>query len=771
MKMHTFKKPLFFSDKIFEISHQENKINLSEKINDLGYKIEVIANEIYSLAGGVEEKKVFLRNAKKKKKKDKPKKNLVEIFNENAKRKKILGPYLRGANKIEDQIKLLKNILHDDEAMRQDFIKKKKKEEEILKRLDDNYLKNQEMRKLSRKMTIKDDFSIVSGETKDLNLQKNSFFKDNIFNFYKQFSTTITEKESQNNKEENDNIRRGPIKSFGTIKLINNLDVLNKNINNNLINNTEKKESLKNEKINNNTHHRNLSYNINESNKNVQETVNNKVFSPSSKMNLTNNCNFFSAEKTRNNDPINYLNPANTYSYEHFSRTANRFSTNRFNGNNFQMNSTRKISFSEKENKNVDASSENMYNNYQFENKDFINNNISDLNTNPSTTNNGPSISRNKHKKLSLFLQTQEKTKETPLIEKHLNADSTGYFNFNNMAPHSKKNYSCINNPENGESFSKLNLSRNNESSSYMQSIFNTKSNSLFNKENFLNSPNFRSTGLNFTNPNFNICNNNNNSNFNTKISPRNHIHNNQNNKQNTTSPETQSNKNLLTLSYSDGSEAFPKIMNTTSKMNIHKNLFHSNQKNNKNLIAQSITKACTTTSNKARSIKSKIENYTPINKNLINNRKLIDKKFLKPELEKQIKNENDEFRKHRGFFIYPKSLLNPVYISDNNKNVLRESNYVDKLNETKAFAARNLIYNKYKVYIGDEDLYNYTNDIRAEYTHQDKIENYKQKKIKNNSYHIKKMIANTQMINKEINEMYVELKNKKIVSSSVNKS
>jgi len=349
------------------------------------------------------------------------------------------------------------------------------------------------------------------------------------------------------------------------------------------------------------------------------------------------------------------------------------------------------------------------------------------------------------------------------------NNKENDYLNSKNIYNPSQKNFEFMNNsPQNEAEYLQSNFSLKNDS----------EKNDYYSNHTLLNKDVYRTispenksqnfnTGINFFNnissSKSNFLNNNTSANFFNSSNNLNNIQ--------FSTVEKQSNHNLINISNIENSDLNHNTLtanrNITTKNQTNKSIV---PKNIKKQIQDKISLFCTDTSNKALALKNIIENYTAINKKIFKTRKQIDQKFLKPDLEQEIKKDNKEFKRSKGFFIYPKSLLNPVYVSENDKNVFLESNYVDKLNENKAFAARNLIFNKYKVYINNKDLYNYKSDIRPDKTHDDYIEIFKKNKIRKDSFNIKKLIFNTKVIQKEINDKFEEMKTAKIVSNILNK-
>lgn len=709
----TSKKPYFFSEKISETTSNDTKTSLSEKIHYFDFKINSLANSIYELAGGMEEKKLYLRSPKKKQKNDKAKKNLVDIFNEKAKKKKILGPYTKATFQIDNHIKFLKDILNDDEATRLDFIKKKKKQEEVQKLLDNNYRKNMELKKnlqenqspgsLSPNKERSSDHEehelYLRYEEPEQILQKK---RNSIFNFHKQFSGLAPEYsslEKSGSKLNPDNPifqRKNINKSLSvinnTIKIVNN-NVLSLNSLNSTLDQLVPNLNIINKSATNNFEGNNIN------------TCSNYIPLRSSVNNMT-NLNFHrSLDKLKISENSNNQDNENNYytvkectpNIINMINTKSNFPTFNSNKNLVTLNSNKNlISFS---NYNTNSMSlKNVSQNSSVSNMKSTFNSFNYINTT-----NG----KEKNKELSSKLQN-----ENDRYRDVSNHDSN--LNFNLNTPRSP-NYMEKLNPYNLDNDNPQNININNLS---------------------------QGNNLNVSNPeNFDSVN--------MKI-PANSL------------SKQSRNRNFFNINLSNNITG-----NSGLTRNFNGSLYNSGfSSSKKKEIESRIIQACMTTSNKSIGLKNRIENYSPIKNKIKIKRKKVDNVFLKPELEQDIDNENDKFKKTKRFFIYPKSFLNPVYISDNDRNVLRESNYVDSLNEEKAFAARNLIFNKYKVFIDKEDIYDYEKDIQQERSHKDKVENFKKSKIRNNSFNIKKLIFNTNIINKGIQDKLDVIKSNKIIKN-----
>lgn len=177
--------------------------------------------------------------------------------------------------------------------------------------------------------------------------------------------------------------------------------------------------------------------------------------------------------------------------------------------------------------------------------------------------------------------------------------------------------------------------------------------------------------------------------------------------------------------------------------------------------IESKIIKECLKTSHGALGLKEKIEKVKPMDRGIFRLRKDIGKKHLMTSLEKDIVKENQRFKKIKRFIIYPKDLMNPVYICDSEKNVIREAQYVDNLNEVDAFEARNLIYNKYKVYVGEGNVYGYIPDVKKDFDRGEFIENYIKQQRENNSFKVNKLLINILRKQNAIKENYGKKKSK----------
>ena len=455
-----------------------------------------------------------------------------------------------------------------------------------------------------------------------------------------------------------------------------------------------------------------------------------------------------------------------------------------------------KIPYSE-ESKNTSNNNQSIFGFYNQFNK--INNNISKLTKTPIHENiSNKSFSSEDSSSFS-SIQKNKKTskKKTTKISQFENINNTN-FNFNsNKFNLEKGNKLNIINPydeqeESNEFYNKiknnnkLKLNKNFDSSKNIETVilsnnnlqvfeygkkFNPKSrnnliplhtSSIFKKIENNTTENSNKSQLTFYN--FNLSNN-----FNLKNNQKNkkqldlNLYGNESQK-NSFSVESKSNPYNLQIfnnkpsKIRNNSNNFTGYTNSNSCINQNSTINSSQNKSfytidKKKLIENQIFKACTSTSNKSMTIKNELQNFLPIKNKVFKIRKKIDKDYLKSNMDKEIIQENDKFKSNKRFFIYPKDLMNPVYICEDEKNIMRESNYVDRLNECDAFASRNLIFNKYKVLVEKDELYGYNPDVKVDCNHIDFIRLYKEKQMNKNSFKIKKLAYNTQIISKEVNE------------------
>ncbi len=354
--------------------------------------------------------------------------------------------------------------------------------------------------------------------------------------------------------------------------------------------------------------------------------------------------------------------------------------------------------------------------------------------------------------------------------ENKININSNSNIFKNNASKIKKKN--SISKANISDQFSNLNLfSNNNDENSNFKNAYKSY-NSIGNKEIIFSSPKNNNEFVN----KFNFTNNNSTWNLSTQNNPNNTNYANNENTTNTYSSNlnidsnkslfkniSKNNKNVSdyysdNTSNSESAELKPKMINTASKItNGMTNYLNTQSK--KKQIEKKIVYACTTTSNNALSLKTNIEKCAPIKNKVKNDLKKIEKKFLQSDTEKDLQPNKDIFRKTIGYFVYPNTFLDPVYVSNDDKNVIRESIYIDRLNEIKAFDARDVIYNRYGVCIDKNDLYNYDNDIKKEYNHKDHMNNYKSQKVRNDSFNIKKLIINSNVIKKDLIDLFKEHK------------
>jgi len=778
--MFTSKNSHFFINRNFDISSKENNINLSDKIKDATKIVENMANDIFNLAGGLE-KKIFIRKEKEKKKKEKVvKKNLIEIFNENAERKRILGPYIKGQIKIDEQIKLIKNVLVRDEDFVLDFIKKRKNREEALEILNKNYLKNQQIKK-KKENNKKDIPCIVSDELKELNLIKEALFlkkNDKLLNSNSEIADLINDDRIYNQPNFIRSLEKSPIKELGSIKLLNNIAWFGNKTFFSPNSKEEKKYFDKTNSININqfTVKKTLTEDFNnfdDVNKFIENEKSQNTFNDT-KLNFNSETNFFNTEKKRlivsddnetrinkgnstvkktdNLLKLNLYNKSSIYDKAKDDNNNNEFTENFSNSKNEKESEIRKAEFPASKNIN---------------NPSDLNNQLSFLKINPINDNN---FSLNKKKKFKLNLISNSGYEYPTNSENKININSNSNIFKNNASKIKKKN--SISKANISDQFSNLNLfSNNNDENSNFKNAYKSY-NSIGNKEIIFSSPKNNNEFVN----KFNFTNNNSTWNLSTQNNPNNTNYANNENTTNTYSSNlnidsnkslfkniSKNNKNVSdyysdNTSNSESAELKPKMINTASKItNGMTNYLNTQSK--KKQIEKKIVYACTTTSNNALSLKTNIEKCAPIKNKVKNDLKKIEKKFLQSDTEKDLQPNKDIFRKTIGYFVYPNTFLDPVYVSNDDKNVIRESIYIDRLNEIKAFDARDVIYNRYGVCIDKNDLYNYDNDIKKEYNHKDHMNNYKSQKVRNDSFNIKKLIINSNVIKKDLIDLFKEHK------------
>ena len=111
---------------------------------------------------------------------------------------------------------------------------------------------------------------------------------------------------------------------------------------------------------------------------------------------------------------------------------------------------------------------------------------------------------------------------------------------------------------------------------------------------------------------------------------------------------------------------------------------------------------------------------------------------------------------------IYPNGMENPVYLLENRNNVIRQSQYVDNLNSVAAFEQRNMIYNTYRVSVGEDEIMNYKKDVEVYHTHKALIEDMRIDKFNNNNDKMELLMIDYSKRYKKMKETYLDKMNNK---------
>lgn len=804
------------------ISESEN-FDLNDKINEASYYIDGLANNIYSLAGEKFEKQMLssrIKTIKKKTQKIEKRKNLVEIFNENAKRKKLFGPYLRNHYSVDNQVKTIKTDLALDEEEKINFIKRKKSQEQAFSLLDLNHLQYKILGIHSKIVNWKE--ANFSGEEVEnsieelylLNLptishekaksnyplkipkSKQSFNKSDFYKTYNN-NNFLRINNSTHNNYNTQSIFRFYNQStlFETPRgLLQEKKFTNKNTNNNSNSNNFLDTFANNRKINPSTNKNLTELNLSKTHNN--NNLKNINFNPltieeCSKIHSETSPKFFSFRQSVNINNNNINNNANdNNNNSNATKTGNlirnnfsknlKYSENNNNNNNNQpliMNrkkiSKKSVLNSTKENT---TQEENLNGNFNssYSSEDLADDNLKDKHKLRLKAEN---VEKNKIKIIS------PKVSNHRLIHEKCKNDYNSISNYENYKKdnlnRSPKN-TQLNDKKN--KVTKLNSCLTLQYDDINEKIFNNVNNNINNINNVRSGNNIsklvRSTDLKFKKfklnnklklnfsgsenekLDFEINNNlkSNNPNslkyYNLKQSDTN-----KNNKEitlNFNKIKNRTNSNLMNLIGILSTKNVVQAINSSSlcTSNISKTCRKMTGVKKKEIEGK-ILKACLTTSHKSIGLKYRIENFQPIKNKVFKLRKQIGKKHLMSQLEKDIVKENERYKTSKRFFIYPKDLMNPVYICDDEKNVMRESNYVDNLNEEEAYKVRNLLYNKYKVSVGEDDIYGYNPDVKKDFNYKDFKKNYKQQQRENNSFKLTKLMVNTLKKKNELKENF----------------
>lgn len=785
------KEPNLFNT---DICDKQDKGNINNKLNEVSFIVDNLANKIYDLAGGNFEKKIIVKRFKSIQKKREKAKNLVDIFNDNAKRKKTLGPYFRNQNSIDNQMKIIKKILIDDEVAKMDYIRRKKRHDTILKTLDRNYFNG---KNLNIKKNSKDNFSVdanfndqnlFSYTSIEKSLNKNETLKSNfvnvekniindtknnqgIFGFYKNF-------ELENDK--NDNNPKG--KFYNSTSLININNFQNNSNSKSIINSSENVDQ--NEKLWSDYNNSSLfNYKLQKTDiiDNRRKSLFNLNNNFSSKF-INNNRKEKIEDKNINNNYSTTVKNDKAYNYNSFRNSAyipnikNFILNDKLNNENETSKLNSVFDFEKQEGKDIikEVSNKNKlftkgkfksYNDIISQEKQQSIKNV--LNLQPINSNGLIDIKKTKERSSYLLSQINISDSEykiffdTPKNDTIKNKGRINKFysseqNFNKYKANKRLKINDVSLDMNKDPLNveqKLQFSNTNSNNFFIQPTTEKDINEIKNSDNdkFSILENDTISQCEINSPKKILNTKADYSDFykfkNNKI-----IIKNKKNIQNTstiqqnftqTNPSLNKNNDLTSISFS-------------------KNFFKNFSNKKKKEVEKQLIKACLTTSQRSLGIKKKLEHSLPIRNKISKLRKEIGNKHLMSTLDKEIEKVHQLYRDSNNFFTNSNSNnnnFNPICMTDKKADVLRESIYVDKLNELNAFEIRNLIFNKYRVYVGEDDIYGYSPDVKRELNHFDYAKEYKDKQIKNNSFKMTKMLINTNIKNKELKEMFSKSK------------